>query len=125
MAHSRLLRARLASLSVCAILSWAILSPTLGHAEKKKQLPTVRWTAGAPGCGFERRDDGKYGWTMAADDLTIKILLDSQELAHSRHRFFRLLSAFVSATYTGPDKFEFPADVRIDFVRHHDVQEAY
>lgn len=122
---ARLLSARLSSLPVYAIVFWAILPATIGHAEKKKQLPTVRWTAGSPACSFERRDDGKYGWTMAGDDLTIKILLDSQELAHSRHRFFRLLSAFVSATYTGQDKFEFPADVRIDFARHHDVQEAY
>ncbi len=121
---SRLFWAKVA-LPVCAILSYATLSPTLSHAEKKKTLPTIRWTAGAPGCTFERRDDGKYGWTMAGPDLTVKLLVDSQELAQSRHRFFQLFSAFISASYTGQDKFEFPADVRIDFVRHHDVQEAY
>src|SRR5208337_4690906 len=38
----------------------AILSPALSHAAKKKQLPTVRWTSGAPGCTFERTDDGHY-----------------------------------------------------------------
>jgi len=124
MLRSRLLGAKLARLPVCAILSCAILSPTLSHA-KKKQLPTVRWTAGAPGCTFERRDDGKYGWTMTGPDLTVTLLVDSQELAQSRHRFFQLLGAFVSVTYTGQAKFEFPADVRIDFVRHHDVLEAY
>ncbi|MFZ0796978.1 MAG: hypothetical protein WAM98_04255 [Terriglobales bacterium] len=88
-------------------------------------MPTVRWTPDAPGCTFERRDDGKYGWTMTGSDLTVKLLVDSQELAQSRHRFFRLLGAFVSVTYTGQAKFEFPVDVRIDFVRHHDVQEAF
>jgi hypothetical protein len=97
----------------------------LGHAEKKEQLPAVRWVAGAPGCTFERGDDGKYRWTMTGRDLTVTLLVDSQELAQSRHRFYHLLGVFVSTTYTGQDKFEFPADVRIDFVRHHDVLEAY
>jgi len=95
------------------------------EASKKKDLPSVRWTAGAPGCTFERRDDGKYGWTMTGSDLAITLLMDSQELKKSRHRYFHPLSAFISVTYTGPDKFEFPADVRIEFVRHHDVVEGY
>ena len=118
---------------LCSRIAWArlafaacaILSPALGHAGKKKQLPAVRWTAGAPGCTFERRDDGKYLWTMTGADLTVTLLMDSQELAQSRHRFYHLLGAYISATYTGQGKFEFPADVRIDFVRHHDVLEPY
>ncbi|HKN73309.1 MAG TPA: hypothetical protein VJX30_19910 [Terriglobales bacterium] len=109
----------------CAILSFAILSPTLSHASKKKQLPAVRWTAGAPGCIFERTDDGHYRWTMIGSDLTVKLLVDSQELAQSRHRFYRLFGAYISVTYTGQTKVEFPADVRLDFVRHHDVLEGY
>ena len=130
MPRFRVLCAKSAFVMICtilvyAILCCAILSPTLSHAEKKKQLPTVRWTAGAPCCIFERRDDGKYLWTMTGRDLTVKLLVDSQELSQSRHRFYHLLGMFVSVTYTGQDKFEFPADVRIDFVRHHDVLEAY
>jgi len=109
----------------CAILSCAILSPTLSQASKKKELPAVRWTAGAPGCTFERTDDGHYRWTMTGRDLSVALVVDSQELAKSRHRFYHLLGAYISVTYTGQDKFEFPADVRIDFVRHHDVLEAY
>ena len=62
---------------------------------------------------------------MTGRDLTIKLLVDSQELGKSRHRFYRLLAAFISVTYTGHDKFEFPADVRLDFVRHHDILEGY
>jgi hypothetical protein len=109
---------------ICAILSCIILWPTVSYA-KKKDLPTVRWTTGASGCTFERRDDGKYLWTMTGSDLTVTLLMDSQELGKSRHRFYHLLAAYISVTYTGHDKFEFPADVRIDFVRHHDVAEAY
>jgi len=108
-----------------ALTVGAILAPTLGHAEKKKQLPTMRWTAGAPGCTFERRDDGRYLWTMIGPDLTVTLLVDSQELAKSRQRFYQLLGLYVSVTYTGRDKFEFPANLRIDFVRHHDVLEGY
>lgn len=62
---------------------------------------------------------------MVGQDLTISLVLDSQELAKSRHRFYRLLGMYISVTYTGPGKFEFPADLRLDFVRHHDVLEGY
>jgi hypothetical protein len=118
------LRARLI-LAMVAILSFAILSPPLGHAAKKKNLPTVRWAAGAPGCTFEPTDDGHYRWIMTGQDLSIALVVDSQELAKSRHRFYRLLGAYVSVTYSGKGKFEFPADVRIDFIRHHDVFEGF
>ena len=118
MARSRLHRPRFV-FAVCAILS-----STIAHAGKK-ELPSVRWTAGAPGCTFERRDDGKYRWTMTGPDLTVTLLVDSQELTKSRHRFYHPVSAYISVTYAGPDTFEFPADVRIDFVRHHNVLEAY
>ena len=104
-----------------AVVLFIMLWLAFAEASKKKDLPSVRWTAGAPGCTFERRDDGKYGWTMTGSDLAITLLMDSQELKKSRHRYFHPLSAFISVTYTGPDKFEFPADVRIEFVRHHDV----
>ncbi|MGO9012455.1 MAG: hypothetical protein ACLQPN_20355, partial [Bryobacteraceae bacterium] len=60
---------------VCAILSCAILSPTLSQASQKKELPAVRWTAGAPGCAFERGDDGRYRWTMTGKDLTVTLLV--------------------------------------------------
>src|SRR5271166_3744771 len=85
MRRSRFYRATLA-FAVCAILS-----PTLSHAAKKKQLPSVRWTAGAPGCIFERGDDGRYRWTMTGSDLTITLLVDSQELTKSRRRFYHLV----------------------------------
>jgi hypothetical protein len=108
-----------------ALAACAILLPTPVRAEKRKDLPAVRWTAGAPGCTFERGDDGRYRWTMTGKDLTVTLLVDSQELTKSRRRFYHLLGAYVSVTYTGQDKYEFPSDVRIDFVRHHDVLVAY
>ncbi len=108
-----------------ALLVGAILSPSFAHAAKTKPLPSVRWTAGSPGCTFARGDDGRYRWTMTGNDLTITLLVDSQELAKSRRRFYQLLGAYVSVTYTGQDKVQFPADVRIDFIRHHDVLEPY
>lgn len=85
----------------------------------------MRWTADAPGCTFERGDDGKYRWTMTGHDLTVTLLVDSQELGKSRHRFYHLLGMYVSVAYSGQNKFEFPADVRIEFVGHHHVLEAY
>src|SRR6202790_1592868 len=108
-----------------AFTVYTILAATLGHAEKKKQLPAVHWTAGAPGGACERGEDGRYRWTMTGSDLAITPLVDSQELTKSHRRFYHLLGVYVSVTYTGQDKFEFPADVRIDFVRHHDVLEGF
>ena len=124
MLRSRFFRATLA-FPVSAILFCAILLPMLSHASKKKELTAVRWTAGAPGCSFERGDDGRYRWTMTGKDLTVTLLVDSQELTKSRRRFYHLLGVYVAVTYTGQDKFEFPADLRIDFVRHHDVLEGF
>jgi len=107
-----------------ALVYCVILAAPFGQA-REKQLPAVRWAAGAPGCTFERTDDGRYRWTMTGKDLTVTLLVDSQELTKSRRRFYHLLAAYVSVTYTGQNKFEFPADVRIDFVRHHNVLEGY
>ena len=56
----------------------------------------MRWTAGAPGCSFERGDDGRYRWTMTGKDLTVTLLVDSQELTKSRRRFYHLLGVYVS-----------------------------
>jgi hypothetical protein len=100
------------------------LAASFGYA-RPKQLPAVRWTAGAPGCTFDRGDDGRYRWTMIGKDLAVSLLVDSQELTKSKRRFYHLLGAYVSVTYTGHDKVEFPADVRIDFLRHHEVVEGY
>jgi len=94
------------------------------HA-KKKQLSAVRWKAGAPGCEFQRTDDGHYHWRMTGDDLDITLLMDSQELEKSRRRIYKPLGVFLSVTYTGKGKFDFPADLRMEFVRHHNVIEGY
>jgi hypothetical protein len=111
--------------SCLALIALTVFLPALGHAKEKKQRPGVRWTAGAPGCTFERRDDGKYLWTMTGSDLIVSMLVDSQELAKTRHRFYRLLAVYISVTYTGKDKFEFPSGASIDFIRHHGVHEPY
>jgi hypothetical protein len=108
-----------------AALILFVMMLALVSGAREKQLPAVRWTANWPGCTFERGDDGRYRWTMIRNDLTVTLLVDSQELIKTRRRFYHLLGMFVSVTYTGRDKFEFPADVRIDFVRHHDVVEGY
>lgn len=118
MARSRWLAANLLlSLFLLLVCSFAF-------AKSKPQLPTVRWTSGAPSCTFERRDDGKYRWTMSDKDLEINLLVDSQELTKSRGRFYHLLGVYTSVMYKGTGNLEFPADLRIDFVRHHDVIEA-
>ncbi len=108
-----------------AVLCGAFPPPVPSHAARKKDLPTIRWTANAPGCTFVRGDDGKYRWTMTGNDLSITVLMDSQELPQSRHRFYHLLGSYISVTYTGHAKYDFPADVSIDFVRHHNVTEPY
>ena len=114
---SRLWPATLA-LNLLVIL---LARPALG---KKSNLPIVRWTAGAPGCTFERGDDGRFRWTMSDKDMDITLLVDSQELTKSRRRFYHLFGLYVSVTYKSSGKVEFPADLRLDFVRHHGIVEG-
>jgi hypothetical protein len=102
---------------------FVISAPTLIHA--KKNLPTVRWTSRAPGCTFERVPDGHYRWTMSDKDLDVSLIVDSQELAKSRHRYYQVMDVYVAVVYKGSGKFEFPADLRMQFVRHHDIVEGY
>jgi hypothetical protein len=92
---------------------------------KKKDLPARRWKKDAPGCEFQRTDDGRYRWRMTGDSLDITVLMDSQELPKSRRRLYKPLGVYLSVTYTGSGKFEFPADLRMEFVRHHNVIEGF
>jgi hypothetical protein len=117
MSRSRLQRNLVPVLALILVVSAA-------HARKKK-LPAVRWTAGAPGCEFQRRDDGRLRWRIVGNDLDMTLLVDSQELAKSRRRLYKPLSVYLSVTYTGQDKVEFPADLRMEFIRHHNVIESY
>jgi len=103
------------ALAVCLIL---VVDPTCG---RRKEPPAVRWTAGTPGCEFQRGDDGRYRWRWVRDDLDMTLLVDSQELSKSRRRLYKPLSVFLSVTYTGHSSYDFPADLRMQFVRHHNV----
>ena len=114
----------LLSLLRIALVCCVILTAVPGHA-KKKQLPAVRWTAGTPGCEFERGDDGRYRWRMVGNDLDLTLLMDSQELVKSQHRLYKPLGVYISVSYKGRDKFDFPADLRMEFVRHHNVREGF
>jgi hypothetical protein len=110
-----------ATLTFC-VFAFLVATPAYG---KKPELPAIRWTAGAPGCTFERGDDGRYRWTMSDKDLDITLLVDSQELTKSRRRFYHVFGLYLSVSYKGSAKFEFPADLRLDFVRHHGIMEGY
>ena len=107
-----------------AVVVCTLLLPTWGYGKKKPQLRTVRWTAGAPNCSFQRGDDGRYRWTMSDKDLDITLLVDSQELTKSRRRFYHVFGVYTTVTYKGQGNFEFPADLRLDYVRHHAVIEG-
>jgi hypothetical protein len=114
----RLLSAAIA-LALCA-LSFA----TLAHAKKKPELPAVRWTASSPGCSFDPGTDGRERWTMSDKDFDMTMLVDSQELAKSLHHgFYRVFAVYLAVAYKGAVSFEFPADLRLEYVRHHDVIE--
>jgi len=114
---------RLVATTRALVLIVIVLAPPA--VGKKSDLPIVRWTAGAPGCTFEHENDGRFRWTMSDKDLDITLLVDSQELTKSRRRFYHVFGLYLSVTYKGSDKFEFPADLRLDFVRHHGVVEGY
>ncbi len=62
---------------------------------------------------------------MTGDGLDLTLLVDSQELVKSRRRFYHVFGAYMSVAYTGHEKFEFPADLRVTFLRHRNVTEGY
>jgi hypothetical protein len=105
------------------LLACALLFPMQGHAKKKPAMATVRWTAGAPGCTFARGDDGRFRWTMSDKNLDVTLLVDSQELTKSSKHCpgRRLFAAYLSVNFKGTGNFEFPADLRLQFLRHHEV----
>lgn len=113
------------SLRKVALLLCALLCASPSQARKKTAFPTVRWTAGAPGCTLDRGEDGRFRWKMSDKDLDITLLVDSQELAKSRRRFYHVLGVYTSVLYKGQGNFIYPADLRMDFVRHHGIVERY
>lgn len=90
-------------------------------AAAKKTMPAVRWTAGAPCCEFHRDEDGRYRWRMNGDNLDVTLLIDSQVLPESQHRFYHVVALYMSVMYTGDGKLEFPADLRLECERHHKI----
>jgi hypothetical protein len=106
-------------------LALCIVMPTVSSHARKKELPARRWQVDAPGCEFQREDDGRYRWRMAGGELDMTLLMDSQELVKSQHRLYKPLGVYMSVSYTGKDKFDFPADLRMEFVRHHNVIEGF
>ena len=112
-------------LLILALLSSIVLLSEHSHAKKKPQLATVRWSAGAPGCTFARGDDGRYRWTMSDKDMEITLLVDSQELTKSRRRFYQVFGLYTTVLYKGQVNFDYPADLRLTFLRHHEITEGY
>ena len=109
------------AIALCAL---PVMLASHAQAKKKPTIPTVRWTEGAPGCSFERGADGRLRWTMSDKDFEMTVLVDSQELAKSLHQgFYRVFAVYLAVTYKGTVNFEFPADLRLEYVRHHGVIE--
>ncbi|HTR26628.1 MAG TPA: hypothetical protein VMI10_21845 [Terriglobales bacterium] len=103
----------------------ATLLPSLALARKKPAVPTVRWTDGAPGCTFERDTQDRLHWTLTEKDFDLNLIVDPQELAKSLHHgFYRTFALYLAFNYKGAGNFDFPADLRLDYVRHHDVIET-
>jgi hypothetical protein len=113
------------TLGTSLAVALSVVMTTAPGQTGRKTLPAVRWTAGAPGCEFQRGDDGRYRWRMAGDDLDLTLLVDSQELSKSRRRFYHVLGVYLSVTYTGQSKVEFPANLHMEFLRHHEIREGY
>jgi hypothetical protein len=108
-----------------AMLLMVLLTSTMPGSAKTKNLPARRWETGAPGCQFQSTDDGHYRWRMTSTDLDMVVVMDAQELHKTPHRLYHGLGVYLSVNYTGRGKFDFPADLRMEFVRHHNLTEGY
>ena len=100
-----------------AASAWA--APPAGS---KAPMPTVRWTEGAPGCTFERGDDGKYRYGLWKDDVGVILAVDSQELQKVNFRVEHMVGLLLTIRYRGTGSLDFRTDhISLEFVKHYHV----
>jgi hypothetical protein len=110
--------ARNASFALILLMS---ASSRLGAAGKTPPA-TIRWAEGAPGCTFDRGDDGKYRYGLWKDDIGMTLAVDSQELQKVRRRIEPMLGVLLTIRYRGKGSLDFKPDhLSLEFVSHYQV----
>jgi hypothetical protein len=91
-----------------------------------EQKQTLRWGKGKPGCGFSANRDGTYRYGLTAEDVSVTLAIDSQELDKARRRIEPAVTVFLSFRYSGHEAVELdPAKISLEFVGHfHDRQRS-
>jgi hypothetical protein len=106
-----------------AIFALLLLTNTTSAVSKeKKQLPTLRWSEGQPGCTFSRGDDGKYRYSLWTTDYGVILAVDSQELEKVHRRVEPFFSVELTVRYRGQSTLDVaPGASTLEFVRHFNV----
>jgi hypothetical protein len=94
----------------------ALISPVLlvlacstgVSARKAPVLPIIRWEEGKACCTFATGDDGKYRYSLSADDLVVTLVMDSQELQKVHRRPMAMLGVNLTLKYLGQNYVDVP-----------------
>jgi len=109
-------------IALIGFLHLSLLSGSARARDKQPQTQPLRWSEGKPGCTFSRDDDGKYRWGLSADDVSITLAVDSQELQKLHRRIQPLFAVFLTLRYRGTGKMDvYLEKLTIEYAKHFHV----
>jgi hypothetical protein len=92
---------------------------------KNPRANLIRWEEGSPGCTFARSADGRYRYSVTADDMVVTLAVDSQELEKVRRRHELFFGVALTLRYQGPSEVDVrPGIVSLQFLKHFKVVET-
>lgn len=110
-----------------ALLIAVLVPMACGDASSRQHSSnrSVSWTEGAPGCTFNRGEDGTYRYGFVDGDLGITVAVDSQELEKTRRRVMRVFAVLLTIRYRGTSPLSVSRkNISLDFVGHSHITQA-
>lgn len=102
------------------VLILLLSAPAL--AESPKQLGSVRWTEGGPGCTLRRAENGSTYYSVSTPDFQLTLAVDNLELQKISHRTFPMISVQLSFHNTGSHPVTVdPSQSTLEFSKHFQV----
>jgi hypothetical protein len=111
-----------ASVQLVRNLLITLMLTSCALARDTQAVPSVRWTAGSPGCTFQEGQDGRYYYGLSSGDYEITLALDRQELEKIPHRATPMLGVYLTFQYKGSKQLEVQQNrFTLEFVKHFQV----
>ncbi len=98
---------RASARTLLSVTLLALVFSTVVSARKTPPLPAIRWEEGKACCTFAAGDDGKYRYSLSANDLVVTLAMDSQELQKVHRRPMAMLGVNLTLKYLGQNYVDF------------------